>query len=147
MSWQSSVSVDIKEYIGFPGVRLPSNVEMLRPERDNRGSSEDISFSTNIARSAVNNFYYETNLARFDVRQLDLFRCYGLRTALTQTMEIFPNLKGLLKTYSPEFFILDHSANIPTPLPLGRGPPNRHRAVWRKDNVRPTLRSHSTSSC
>ena len=88
-SWKSSISVDIKEYIRFPGVQLPPNVEMLRPGRDDRGTSEDISFSTNIARSAINNFYYETNLARFDVRQSDLFRCYGLRTTLTQTMEIF----------------------------------------------------------
>ena len=123
VSWKSSISVDIKEYIRFPGVQLPPNVEMLRPGRDNRGTSAEISFSTNIARSAMNNFYYETNLARFDVRQPDLFRCYGLRTALTQTMEIFSKFEEAFENLFSRILYLG---------PLREHP--RHRYTWEGDH-------------
>ena len=88
VSWKSSTVADINKYIRFHSLKFPSHVEMLPPSQGDRDRSEEISFSTNIARSAMNNFYYKTNLYRFDDQQLDLFRCYGLRTARTQIMEI-----------------------------------------------------------
>ena len=88
VSWKSSTVADINKYIRFHNLKFPSHVEMLPPGQDHRAPSEEISFSTNIARSAMNNFYYETDLYKFDGQQPDLFRCYGLRTARTQTMEI-----------------------------------------------------------
>ena len=88
VSWKSSAVADINKYIRFHNLKFPSHVEMLPPGQDHRAPSEEISFSTNIARSAMNNFYYETDLYKFDGQQPDLFRCYGLRTARTQTMEI-----------------------------------------------------------
>ena len=88
VSWKSSTVADINKYIRFHNLKFPSHVEMLPPSQGYRAPSEEISFSTNIARAAMNNFYYETDLYKFDVQQPDLFRCYGLRTALTQTMEI-----------------------------------------------------------
>ena len=88
VSWKSSTVADINKYIRFHSLKFPSHVEMLPPSQGDRDRSEEISFSTNIARSAMNNFYYETDLYKFDVQQPDLFRCYGLRTVLTQIMEI-----------------------------------------------------------
>ena len=91
VSWESSIGVDIDKYIRshtFNLSHLPSNVEMLPPSRGYQGLSEVISFSTNMTQATVNNFYYETDLYRFDVQQPDLFRCYGLRIELTQTMEL-----------------------------------------------------------
>ena len=84
VSWKSSSVADINKYIKFYNL----NVEALSPSQRYRDRSEEISFSTNIARSAINNFYYETDLYRLNVEQPDLFRCYGLRGGQTQTVEI-----------------------------------------------------------
>ena len=84
VSWKSSIGVDINKYIRFYNL----NVETLPPSQGDRDRSEEISFSTNIFRGAVNNFYYQTDLYRFDSQQPHLFRCYGLRAGLTQTVEI-----------------------------------------------------------
>ena len=88
VSWKSSTVADINKYIRFHNLKFPSHVEMLPSGQGYGTPSEEISFSTNIARAAVNNFYYKTDLYKFDVQQPDLFRCYGLRTARTQIMEI-----------------------------------------------------------
>ena len=88
VSWKSSTVADINKYIRVHNLKFPSHVEMLPPGQDHRDRSEEISFSTDIVRGAVNNFYYETDLYRLNVEQPDLFRCYGLRAGQTQTMEI-----------------------------------------------------------
>ena len=88
VSWKSSAVADINKYIKFHNLKFPSHIEMLPPSQGDRDRSEEISFSTNIARSAMNNFYYETDLYKLDVQQPNLFRCYGLRTGLTPTVEI-----------------------------------------------------------
>ena len=108
VSWESSIGVDIDKYIRSHTFNLSSNVEMLPPSQGNRGLSEVISFSTNMTQATVNNFYYETDLYGFDVQQPDLFRCYGLRIGLTQTMEIlsrfeeaFENLFSQIRYLGP----------------------------------------------
>ncbi len=88
VSWQSSTVADINKHIRFHNLKFPAHVETLPPSQGNRDRSEDISFSTNIALSAMNNFHYETDLYRLNVEQPDLFRCYGLRAGQTQTVEI-----------------------------------------------------------
>ena len=84
VSWKSSTVVDINKYI----MKFPSHVEMMPPSQRYQDRSEEISFSTNIFRGAVNNFHYKTDLYRFDGQQPDLFRCYGLRTARNQIRDI-----------------------------------------------------------
>ena len=84
VSWKSSTVADINKYIRFYNL----NVETLSSSQGDRDRSEEISFSTNIARGVVNNSYYATDLYRFDVQQPDLFRCYGFRTARNQIMGI-----------------------------------------------------------
>ena len=88
VSWKSSTVADINKYIRVHNLKFPSHVEMLPPGQDHRDRSEEISFSTNIAPTTMNNFYYETDLYRLNVEQPDLFRCYGLRGGQTQTVEI-----------------------------------------------------------
>ena len=88
VSWKSSTVADINKYIRFHSLKFPSHVEMLPSSQGDRDRSEEISFSTNIARAAMNNFYYKTDLYRLNVEQPDLFRCYGLRAGQTQTVEI-----------------------------------------------------------
>ena len=88
VSWKSSTVANINKYIRVHNLKFPSHVEMLPPGQDHRAPSEEISFSTNIARAAMNNFYYKTDLYRLNVEQPDLFRCYGLRAGQTQTVEI-----------------------------------------------------------
>ena len=90
VSWKSSTVVDINKYIRFYNL----NVETLSSSQGDRDRSEEISFSTNIARGVVNNSYYATDLYRFDVQQPDLFRCYGFRTARNQIMEISSRFEG-----------------------------------------------------
>ncbi len=84
VSWKSSTVADINKYIRFYNL----NVETRSPSQGDRDRSEEISFSTNIARGVVNNSYYATDLYRFDVQQPNLFRCYGFRTARNEIMEI-----------------------------------------------------------
>ena len=84
VSWKSSTVADINKYIRFYNL----NVETLSSSQGDRDRSEEISFSTNIARAVVNNSYYATDLYRLNVEQPDLFRCYGLRAGQTQTVEI-----------------------------------------------------------
>ena len=88
VSWQSSTVADINKHIRFHNLKFPAHVETLPPSQGDRDRSEEISFSTNIARSTMNNFYYKTDLYRLNVEQPELFRCYGLRTGQTQTVEI-----------------------------------------------------------
>ena len=90
VSWKSSTVADINKYIRFYNL----NVETLSSSQGDRDRSEEISFSTNIARGVVNNSYYATDLYRFDVQQPDLFRCYGFRTARNQIMEISSRFEG-----------------------------------------------------
>ena len=66
VSWKSYTVVDINKYIRFHSLKFLDNVEMLPPSQGDRDRSEEISFSTNIARGAVNNFYYKTDLYKFD---------------------------------------------------------------------------------
>ena len=84
VSWKSSTVADINKYIRSYNL----NLEALSPSQCYQDRSEEISFSTNIVRSAMNNFYYETDLYRLNVEQPDLFRCYGLCGGQTQTVEI-----------------------------------------------------------
>ena len=84
VSWKSSTVADINKYI----IKFPSDVEMIPPNQRYQDRSEEISFSTNIFRGAVINFYYKTDLYKLNVEQPDLFRCYGLRAGRTQTVEI-----------------------------------------------------------
>ena len=84
VSWKSSTVADINKYIRSYNL----NLEALSPSQRYQDRSEEISFSTNIARSAMNNFYYETDLYRLNVEQPELFRCYGLCGGQTQTVEI-----------------------------------------------------------
>ena len=84
VSWKSSTVADINRYIRSYNL----NLEALSPSQRYQDRSEEISFSTNIARSAMNNFYYETDLYRLNVEQPELFRCYGLCGGQTQTVEI-----------------------------------------------------------
>ena len=84
VSWKSSTVADINKYIKFYNL----NVETLPPSQGDRDRSEEISFATNIVRGTINNFYYKTDLYKFEGQQPDLFRCYGLRTARTEIMEI-----------------------------------------------------------
>ena len=84
VSWKSSTVADINKHIRFYNL----NVETLLPSQDDRDRSGEISFSTNIFRGAVSNFSYKTDLYRFDGQQPELFRCYGLRTARTEIMDI-----------------------------------------------------------
>ena len=123
VSWKSSTVADINKYIRFHNLKFPSHVEMLPPSQGYRAPSEEISFSTNIARSAMNNFYYETDLYKFDVQQPDLFRCYGLRTALTQTMEISSRFEEAFENLFSRILYLG---------PLREHP--RHRYVWEGDH-------------
>ena len=90
VSWKSYTVADINKYIRFYNL----NVETLSSSQGDRDRSEEISFSTNIARGVVNNSYYATDLYRFDVQQPDLFRCYGFRTARNQIMEISSRFEG-----------------------------------------------------
>ena len=123
VSWKSSAVADINKYIRFHNLKFPSHVEMLPPGQDHRAPSEEISFSTNIARAAMNNFYYETDLYKFDVQQPDLFRCYGLRTALTQTMEISSRFEEAFENLFSRILYLG---------PLREHP--RHHYVWEGDH-------------
>ena len=123
VSWKSSTVADINKYIRFHNLKFPSHVEMLPPSQGYRAPSEEISFSTNIARSAMNNFYYETDLYKFDVQQPDLFRCYGLRTALTQTMEISSRFEEAFENLFSRILYLG---------PLREHP--RHRYTWEGDH-------------
>ena len=84
VSWKSSTVADINKYIRSYNL----NLEALSPSQRYQDRSEEISFSTNIVRSAMNNFYYETDLYRLNVEQPELFRCYGLCGGQTQTVEI-----------------------------------------------------------
>ena len=123
VSWKSSTVADINKYIRFHNLKFPSHVEMLPPSQGYRAPSEEISFSTNIARAAMNNFYYETDLYKFDVQQPDLFRCYGLRTALTQTMEISSRFEEAFENLFSRILYLG---------PLREHP--RHRYTWEGDH-------------
>ena len=89
VSWKSSTVADINKYIRSYNL----NLEALSPSQRYQDRSEEISFSTNIVRSAMNNFYYETDLYRLNVEQPDLFRCYGLCGGQTQTVEISSRFK------------------------------------------------------
>ena len=97
VSWESSASVDINEYIHWNLNELiaPSDTGMLQLDRGYATSrEEEISFSTNIARSTVNGFYYKIYHSKLDVQQSsDLFRCYGLRNLSTQTRKFFSKLE------------------------------------------------------
>ena len=84
VSWKSSTVADINKNIRFYNL----NVETFLPSQSDQDRSGEISFSTNIFRGAVNNFYYETDLYRLDAEQPYLFRCYGLRGGHTPTVEI-----------------------------------------------------------
>ena len=123
VSWKSSTVADINKYIRFHNLKFPSHVEMLPPSQGYRAPSEEISFSTNIARSAMNNFYYETDLYKFDVQQPNLFRCYGFRTALTRTMEISSRFEEAFENLFSRILYLG---------PLREHP--RHRYTWEGDH-------------
>ena len=123
VSWESSIGVDIDKYIRSHTFNLSSNVEMLPPSQGNRGLSEVISFSTNMTQATVNNFYYETDLYGFDVQQPDLFRCYGLRIGLTQTMEILSKFEEAFENLFSQILYLG---------PLREYP--RRRYPWKGDH-------------
>ena len=53
VSWKSSTVADINKYIRFHSLKFPSHVEMLPSSQGDRDRSEEISFSTNIARIRV----------------------------------------------------------------------------------------------
>ena len=119
VSWKSSTVADINKYIRFYNL----NVETLSSSQGDRDRSEEISFSTNIARGVVNNSYYATDLYRFDVQQPDLFRCYGFRTARNQIMEISSRFEGDFENLFSRILYLG---------PLREHP--RHRYTWEGDH-------------
>ena len=119
VSWKSSTVADINKYIRFYNL----NVETLSSSQGDRDRSEEISFSTNIARGVVNNSYYATDLYRFDVQQPDLFRCYGFRTARNQIMEISSRFEGDFENLFSRILYLG---------PLREHP--RHRYNWEGDH-------------
>ena len=119
VSWKSSTVADIHKYIKFYSL----NVETLPPSQGDRDRLGEISFSTNIFRGAVNNFYYKTDLYRFDGQQPELFRCYGLRTALTEIREIFSRFEEAFENLFSRILYLG---------PL-REPP-RPRYTWEGDH-------------
>ena len=121
VSWKSSTVADINKYIRFYNL----NVETLSSSQGDRDRSEEISFSTNIARGVVNNSYYATDLYRFDVQQPDLFRCYGFRTARNQIMEISSRFEGDFENLFSRILYLG---------PLREHP--RHRYTWEGDHPR-----------
>ena len=111
VSWKSSTAADINKYIRFYNL----NVETLSPSQGDRDRSEEISFSTNIARGVVNNSYYATDLYRFDVQQPDLFRCYGVRTARNQIMEISSRFEGDFENLFSQILYLGPLREHPRP--------------------------------
>ena len=111
VSWKSSTVADINKYIRFYNL----NVETLSPSQSDRDRSEEISFSTNIARGVVNNSYYVTDLYRFDVQQPDLFRCYGFRTARNQIMEISSRFEGDFENLFSQILYLGPLREHPRP--------------------------------
>ena len=111
VSWKSSTVVDINKYIRFYNL----NVETLSSSQGDRDRSEEISFSTNIARGVVNNSYYATDLYRFDVQQPDLFRCYGFRTARNQIMEISSRFEGDFENLFSQILYLGPLREHPRP--------------------------------
>ena len=119
VSWKSSTVADINKYIRFYNL----NVETLSSSQGDRDRSEEISFSTNIARGVVNNSYYATDLYRFDVQQPDLFRCYGFRTARNQIMEISSRFEGDFENLFSRILYLG---------PLREHP--RHHYTWEGDH-------------
>ena len=123
VSWKSSTVADINKYIRFHNLKFPSHVEMLPPSQGDRAPSEEISFSTNIAPTAMNNFYYETDLYRLNVEQPDLFRCYGLRGGQTQTVEISSRFEEAFENLFSRILYLG---------PLREHP--RHRYTWDGDH-------------
>ena len=106
VSWKSYTVADINKYIRFHSLKFPSHVEMLPPSQGDRDRSEEISFSTDIVRGAVNNFYYKTDLYRLNVEQPDLFRCYGLRGGQTQTVEISSRFEEAFENLFSRIFYL-----------------------------------------
>ena len=123
VSWKSSTVADINKYIRFHNLKFPSHVEMLPPSQGDRDRSEEISFSTNIARAAMNNFYYKTDLYKFDGQQPDLFRCYGLRAARNQIMEISSRFEEAFENLFSRILYLG---------PLREYP--QHRYTWEGDH-------------
>ena len=115
VSWKSSAVADINKYIKFHNLQLPSHVEMLPPSQGYGAPSEEISFSTNIARSAMNNFYYETDLYKFGGQQPDLFRCYGFRTARNQIIEISSRFEGDFENLFSQILYLGPLREHPRP--------------------------------
>ena len=111
VSWKSSTVADINKYIRFYNL----NVETLSSSQGDRDRSEEISFSTNIARGVVNNSYYATDLYRFDVQQPDLFRCYGFRTARNQIMEISSRFEGDFENLFSQILYLGPLREHPRP--------------------------------
>ena len=111
VSWKSSTVVDINKYIRFYNL----NVETLSSSQGDRDRSEEISFSTNIARGVVNNSYYATDLYRFDVQQPDLFRCYGFRAARNQIMEISSRFEGDFENLFSQILYLGPLREHPRP--------------------------------
>ena len=119
VSWKSSTVADINKYIKFYNL----NVETLPPSQGNRDRSEEISFSTNIFRGAVNNFYYQTDLYRLNAEQPYLFRCYGLRGGQTQTVEIISRFEEAFENLFSRLLYLG---------PLREHP--RHSYTWDGDH-------------
>lgn len=122
VSWKSSTVANINRYIRSYNL----NLEALSPSQRYRDRSEEISFSTNIARSTVNNFYYETDLYRLnvvDLLQPERFRCYGLRGGQTQTVEISSRFKEEFENLFSQIRYLG---------PLREHP--RHRYTWDGDH-------------
>ncbi len=119
VSWKASTVADINKYIRFYNLEA----ETLSPSQGDRDRSGEISFSTNIFRGAVNNFYYQTDLYRLNVEQPDLFRCYGLRAGHTQTVEISSKFEEAFENLFSRILYLG---------PLREHP--RHRYTWDGDH-------------
>ena len=121
VSWESSIGADIDKYIRFHDLRLPSDVAIVPSSRVSRNPLEEISFSTSVARSTVNNFHYETDRYKLDVGlSTNQFRCYGLRSPLTQTMVLFSRLE---EDFENLFSRIHHLG------PLRRDPQYRYKWV------------------
>ena len=122
VSWEPIEDVYIEPQYPYRGpkkLKLPSNVEVYHSARSRWPSAteKNITFSTNIDRSAVKIFCYETSQYRFEVQESsNLFRCYGLVEPLD-----FPSFKEAFENLFTQICYLGPLREHPRPHYLWGG--------------------------
>ena len=122
VSWEPLKSI----YIEPSQLRLPSDIKIhsLTNSRWNPEQAKNITFSTNIARSVMNSFYYETLQNRFYVKgSSGRFRCYGYRSGLVEVQGLFFKFEEAFENLFARILYLG---------PLREHP--RHRYNWEGDH-------------